>query len=152
MSPELLTAILGPIVLILGTVVLPWFVRRQISAQAKADREVLAKQVKDELEVAARAARDANEGVTMKTINETIAAERDRLTVMLEREGVGHQKEIMALQSRFVQETDRLKRQTEEDLSKANTQIRHLIDEVRSLKHSLSGGMSVMEPPAGGTS
>ena len=147
MSAELLTAILGPVVLLMATVALPWFVRRQVTAQAKADREALAAQAKADRDAAAIAASAANEGITMKTINETIAGERDRLTVLLEKESVGHQKEILALQARFTEETERLKQRTDADMDRANQQIRQLVDEVRLLNHRLSGGTREMERP-----
>lgn len=122
-----ITLIGGLVVSLLSSVIIPFMIDRRKTKQAKAEKEI-----------ADKAAEAAGEAVSLKTVNEAIARERDRLTVLLKEAGVEHKDAMLELRNTLAAEAERLKRRTDEDRDLDRRRIEQLATEVTDLHRLLN--------------
>jgi hypothetical protein len=137
-TPTELTIIVGLVVTAISSIALPMWFRRQTDNQLKAKDEKDAKKLKAQEELAEikkRAERDAaaavNETVSWEKINQAL-----RTTAREER--AAHGERLSELREAFAAETDRLRRQTDRDLDRANDEIRRLGEQVQALTRQIA--------------
>ncbi len=100
----------------------PLYIRRQVAAQAKVDREV-----------ADKSASDATNVLSWEGITHAIVQERDILSTKLTALEEKHLRELSAARAECAEEVARLKSQTAFDLDRAHERIKQMGDEINVL-------------------
>jgi hypothetical protein len=133
-----LTSIAALVVAAAVGVFMPWLFKRQTATQLRAERTEAAKEAARQQEIVkiredAQRDADAKAGdtVTWEKMNRALAT-------AAQEERAAHQERLVELRASFTAETDRIRRQTDQDLDRYKQEISRLSDRVTELTQQVA--------------